>query len=87
VQSPAQLLPPTEGGLHHTMSLIKTCIVVLCNGNLVGMHPDEEAASNQAREIADRWKLEADCGCTERAPKIAVLSFNSWMQLSKELAF
>jgi hypothetical protein len=73
--------------LHDTMSLIKNCTVVICNGNVAGMHPTREAADQQAYELAQEWKLQSDCGAEASSPKIAVLSFNSWMQLQDVAVF
>ena len=84
---PHSVLPPTEGGSHYTMSMIKNCTVVLSNGNVVGMHPTEQAAEQQALELAQEWRHHADCGSETPAPKLAVLSFNSWMQLQDEFVF
>ena len=69
------------------MSMIKNCFVVVSNGNVVGMHSTEEAAAQQSLELALEWRHHADCGSEVPAPKLAVLSFNSWMQLQQELAF
>ena len=51
------------------------------------MHSTEEAAAQQSLELALEWRHHADCGSEVPAPKLAVLSFNSWMQLQQELAF
>jgi hypothetical protein len=67
------------------MSMIKNCTVVVSNGNVVGMHPTEELANAQALQLAEEWQAHADCGSEVPAPMIAVLSFNSWMQL-KDMA-
>lgn len=69
------------------MSMIKNCFVVMSNGNVVGMHPTQEAASQQALQLAEEWQLHADCGSEVPSPKLAVLSFNSWMQLQEQFAF
>ena len=69
------------------MSMIKHCTVVLSNGNVVGMHPTEQAAQQQALELAQEWKHHSDCGSEVPAPKLAVLSFNAWMQLQDEFVF
>ncbi len=65
------------------MSMIKNCFIATSNGNVVGMHPTQEAASQQVLEIAEEWQRHADCGSEVPAPKLAVLSFNSWMQLQQ----
>jgi|DEB3_MinimDraft_2_1074329.scaffolds.fasta_scaffold03591_5 hypothetical protein len=69
------------------MSLIKNCTVVTKNGHVVGMHPTQEDAEQQAYELALEWRLHSDCGAEVRAPKLAVLDFNSWMQLQEEFVF
>lgn len=69
------------------MSLIKNCTVVICNGEIVGLHSNKDGAEQQAYEIAQEWRLHSDCGSEVRAPKLAVLDFNSWMQLQSELVF
>lgn len=69
------------------MSLIKNCTVVISNGNVVGMHPTEEAANQQAFQLAQEWKLQSDCGAEVPAPRLAILDFNSWMQLQEEFIF
>ena len=84
---PHSELLPTEGGLHHTMSMIKHCTVVLSNGNVVGMHANESDAHEQARELAYEWRRQSDCGSEVPAPRLAVLSFNDWMELQEEFAF
>jgi hypothetical protein len=71
----------------NTMSLIKNCTVVICNGHLIGMHPTEDAAEQQAYELAQEWKRHADCGAEVSAPRLAVLDFTSWMQLQEEFVF
>lgn len=60
---------------------------MLVNGDVDSMHPTEESAAARAHEIACEWKRESDLGSDARAPKLAVLSFNSWMQLQNELVF
>jgi hypothetical protein len=88
VQTLSQLLPQSCGITpHNTMSLIKNCIVVLCNGNVVGMHLSMEAAEQQSHELAFDWKRQVDCGAEVPVPKLAVLDFNSWMELQAELVF
>lgn len=69
------------------MSMIKNCFVVVSNGNVVGMHKTEADAEIQAMELAYEWRRQSDCGSEVPAPKLAVLSFNDWMQLQAELAF
>ena len=71
----------------NTMSLIKNCIVVINNGHVVGMHPNQEDAEQQAYELALEWRRQADCGAEVPAPRLAVLDFNSWMQLQEEFVF
>jgi hypothetical protein len=44
------------------MSLIKNCIVVINNGHVIGMHPNQEDAEQQAYELALEWRRQADCG-------------------------
>jgi len=77
------------GTTHSTSThmLLENCTVVLCNGDVVGMHPTEELADEQALKLAEEWQLHADCGSEVPAPKLAVLSFNSWMQLKDEFRF
>jgi hypothetical protein len=72
---------------HNTMSLIKNCVVVTSNGHVVGMHPNQEDAEQQAYELALEWRRQADCGAEVPAPRLAVLDFNSWMQLQEEFVF
>jgi len=69
------------------MQPLETTMVVLCNGNVVGMHPNQDAADKQAYEIASRWRREVLCGSEVSSPKIAVLSFASWMELLAAFAF
>ena len=86
----ASVLPPAEMGtaqFSSAMSLIKNCTVVICNGNVVGMHPTEEEASKQSHEIALEWKRQTDCGAEVPVPKLSVLDFNSWMELQAMLGF
>jgi len=80
VQSPAQLLPPTEGGSHYTMSMIKNCTVVLSNGNVVGMYQTEEEAKEHAMELTEEWQRHADCGSETPRPTIVVMSLKDWME-------
>jgi hypothetical protein len=69
------------------MSLIKNCTVVVCNGEVIGIHSTKDAANQQAYELAQEWKLQSDCGAEVPAPRLAVLDFNSWMQLQTDLVF
>ena len=69
------------------MSMIKNCTVVLSNGNVVGMHANETDAEMQAMELAYEWRRQSDCGSEVPAPRLAVLSFNDWMQLQDEFVF
>ncbi len=71
----------------NTMSFIKNCTVVIKNGHVVGMHSTQEDAEQQAYELSLEWKRHADCGAEVPAPRLAVLDFNSWMQLQEEFFF
>ena len=51
------------------------------------MHPNQEDAEQQAYELALEWRRQADCGAEVPAPRLAVLDFNSWMQLQEEFVF
>jgi hypothetical protein len=51
------------------------------------MHANEADAEMQAMELAYEWRRQSDCGSEVPVPKLAVLSFNSWMQLQNEFVF
>jgi hypothetical protein len=62
-------------------------MVVLENGQVVGMHPTKDAADQQVQELIREWQRYSNNGSESRAPKLAVLSFDGWMQLNDEFVF
>ncbi len=66
---------------------INETMVVLKDGEVVGMHPTKVAADNQVRELIEEWQRYSDNGSDVRAPRLAVLSFDGWMRLSNEFVF
>ena len=66
---------------------INDTMVVLKNGEVVGMHPNKVAADSQVQELIQEWQSYSDNGSDARAPKLAVLSFDGWMRLSNEFVF
>jgi ABC-type sugar transport system ATPase subunit len=66
---------------------INDTVVVLKNGEVIGMHPNKVAADNQVQKLIQEWQRHSDNGSDARAPKLAVLSFNNWMQLRNEFVF
>ena len=69
------------------MTNLDNTMVVLKNGEVVGMHPNKDAADSQVQELIQEWQRYSDNGSDARAPKIAVLTFDGWMRLSNELVF
>jgi ABC-type sugar transport system ATPase subunit len=66
---------------------INDTMVVLKNGEVVGMHPNKSAADNQVQELIQEWQRYSDNGSPCSAPRLAVLSFDGWMRLSNEFVF
>jgi len=66
---------------------INDTMVVLKDGQVVGMHPNKVAADSQVQEILLEWQRYSDNGSDARAPRLAVLTFNGWMRLSNEFVF
>jgi len=69
------------------MTNLDGTMVVLKNGEVVGMHPNKDAADSQVQELIQEWQRYSDNGSDARAPKLAVLSFDGWMRLSNEFVF
>ena len=69
------------------MSMIKNCFVVVSNGNVVGMHSTQEAASQQVLQLAEEWQLHADCGSEVPKPVLVAMPFNEWMQHESIVVF
>jgi hypothetical protein len=66
---------------------INNTMVVLKNGEVVGMHPNKVAADSQVQELIQEWQCYSDNGSDTRAPRLAVLTFDGWMRLSNEFVF
>ena len=71
----------------NSMVDINDTMVVLKNGEVVGMHPNKSAADNQVQELIQEWQRCSDNGSDACAPRLAVLSFDGWMRLSNEFVF
>ena len=69
------------------MTNLDNTMVVLKNGEVVGMHPTKDAADTQVQELIQEWQRYSDNGSESRAPKLAVLSFDGWMRISNEFVF
>jgi len=66
---------------------INDTMVVLKDGEVVGMHPNKVAADSQVQELIQEWQRYSDNGSDVRPPRLAVLSFDGWMRLSNEFVF
>jgi hypothetical protein len=75
------------GTAQFKMTNLDNTMVVLKNGEVVGMHPTKDAADQQVQELIQEWQRYSDNGSESRAPKLAVLSFDDWMRLNNELVF
>lgn len=69
------------------MSAIKNSWLAIVNGEVDSVYLTQQEAEKRTYEIAWEWKRESDLGSDARPPRLAVLSFTSWMQLQRELAF
>ena len=75
------------GTTQFKMTNLDNTMVVLKNGQVVGIHPTKDAADQQVHELIQEWQRYSDNGSDSRAPKLAVLSFDGWMRLNNELVF
>jgi len=66
---------------------INDTMVVLKDGEVVGMHPNKVAADSQVQQLIQEWQRYSDNGSGARAPRLAVLTFDGWMRLSNEFVF
>lgn len=75
------------GTVQFKMTNLDDTMVVLKNGQVVGMHPTKDAADQQVQELIQEWQCYSDNGSASLVPKLAVLSFDGWMRLNNELVF